>query len=209
MPPLAFRPPVILEGKWVRLIPLSVDHAAELARAGEDPEIWAYMRTRPPAGEPGMRSMIEAVLADQSRGETLAFTQQLVSDGRMFGNTRFLDISLKDEAVEIGGTWIEPNLRRTPVNTESKRLLLGYAFDREGVHRVQIKTDLRNERSQRAIERLGAQREGVLREHLKMPDGTLRSSVYYSILRSEWPTVRDRLDRLLARPWPGPVAPRP
>jgi RimJ/RimL family protein N-acetyltransferase len=105
--------------------------------------------------------------------------------------------------VEIGGTWTDPTLWRTPFNTESKRLMLGYAFDTEHVHRVQLKTDLRNLRSQRAIERLGALREGVLREHLLVFGGVRRSSVYYSILEAEWPAVRDRLDAALARPWGG------
>jgi RimJ/RimL family protein N-acetyltransferase len=198
---LDFHPPVTLMGRWIRLIPVAPEHAPELAQAGRDPEIWTYMRSGAPGDEAGFRGHLERFLAAQDQGLLLAFTQQLVGSGELVGNTAYLDISRENASVEIGATWIEPRLRRTPVNTEAKRLLLGHAFETEGVHRVLIKTDVRNLRSQRAIERLGAQREGVLREHLRMPDGALRSSVYYSILQQEWPTVRERLDGLLKRPW--------
>ena len=197
-----FDPPVTLTGRWVRLVPLLLEQVPELARAGADPEIWTYMRTGQPKGEAGMRAAVQFLLDEQREGLVLAFSQQLLDGGALVGMTRYLDINRSDASVEIGGTWLNPRYRRTPVNTESKRLLLAHAFDEEGVHRVQLKTDLRNLRSQRAIERIGAQREGVLREHLRLPDGTMRSSVYYSILASEWPAVRDRLDAFLARPWP-------
>lgn len=199
-----FDAPVVLSGRFVRLVPLELAHVPELAKAGADPDIWTYMRTGTPNGEGGMRAIVEFLLDEQRHGRALPFTQQLVAGGALVGMTRYLDIARSDASVEIGGTWLTPHLRRTPVNTESKRLLLGHAFDVEKVHRVQLKTDLLNLRSQRAIERLGAQREGVLREHLRVPDGRMRSSVYYSILDFEWPTVRDRLDALLARPWSPP-----
>ena len=124
--------------------------------------------------------------------------------------TRFMDIQPENRSVEIGGTWISPQYQRTVVNTEAKFLMLRHAFEVLDCVRVQIKTDLRNTRSQRAIERLGAVREGVLREHMMLPDGTLRSSVYYSILAAEWPAVRQRLLDLLERrminlPLPAPI----
>ena len=115
--------------------------------------------------------------------------------------TRYLEIDRDHRRVEVGGTWYAVSHQRTPVNTECKRLLLGHAFDVEKVQRVQFKTDLRNLRSQRAIERLGAVREGVLRDHMQMPDGFTRSSVVYSIVRREWPEIRARLDALLTRSW--------
>lgn len=193
-----------LSGRFVRLVPLELAHVPALARAGADPEIWTYMRTGAPQGEPGMRRLVEHLLREQGDGRVLAFTQELVGQEVPIGMTRYLDIAREDSAVEVGGTWVAPALRRTPVNTESKRLMLGHAFEVEGVNRVQLKTDLRNLRSQRAIERFGARREGVLREHLRMPDGTLRSSVYYSVLAPEWPSVRQHLDELLQRPWNAP-----
>lgn len=207
MPGPRFDAPVTLEGRWVRLLPLQRSHVPDLARAGADPDIWTYMRTGVPGGEDGMRRLVDQLLLEQDRGTVLPFTQQLVADGSVIGMTRYLEISRENESVEIGGTWIDPRLRRTPVNGESKRLLLGHAFEAERVHRVQLKTDLRNLRSQRAIERIGARREGVWREHLVLPDGHHRSSVFYSVLASEWPEVRRKLDERLARPWAGPVPP--
>ncbi len=202
MPRLEFRPPVTLEGRFIRLIPLEPAHAPELARAGQDPAIWRYLPYGPRTDLDGMGQLIALLLRRQDAGTDLAFATQLRADGALIGMTRFLGIDREDEDVEIGGTWVAPAYSRTPVNTESKRLLLGHAFDVEGVHRVQLKTDLRNDRSQRAIERLGATREGVLREHFRLPSGYQRSSVLYSILVDEWPSVRARLDRYLARPWP-------
>ena len=146
--------------------------------------------------------MAQSKLARQERGTDLAFTVVRREDGRPVGMTRFLDIQREHQTVEVGGTWFSRNLWGSGVNPESKRLMLGYAFDTEGCHRVQLKADQRNLRSLRAIERLGAVREGVLREHLVNTDGHRRSSVYFSILASEWPKVRARLDAALERPAP-------
>jgi RimJ/RimL family protein N-acetyltransferase len=112
--------------------------------------------------------------------------------------TRYMDIQPRNRALEIGGTWYAAAFQRTAANTECKYLLLRHAFETLGCQRVQFKTDLRNERSQRAIERIGATREGVLRSHMLLPDGTLRSSVYFSILENEWPAVKARLELMLA-----------
>lgn len=121
------------------------------------------------------------------------------ADGRPVGSTRYMDIQRPNRGLEIGWTWLGPDARRTPVNTECKRLLLGHAFDDLGAVRVQLKTDGDNVRSQRAIERLGARREGVLRRHRRRWDGSWRDTVYYSVLDDEWPAVRARLDGFLVR----------
>lgn len=199
---MGFRPPVTLTGRWVRLVPLEPAHAPALRAAGSSGEIWTTFR----AGdlrEPGrMEEAILELLARQSAGTDLCFTQLAGPEFHPAGMTRYLDIERSEGGVEIGGTWLDRALWRTPVNTEAKYLLLRHAFDVEGCHRVQLKTDLRNLRSQAAIERIGAVREGVLREHMHLRDGWYRSSAYYSILAGEWPEVRARLEAFLDRPWP-------
>ena len=179
-------------------------HAGELAIAGDDPEIWRYLPYGPCRTPESMAELIDELLKRQRAGTDLAFSVRLQRTRELIGMTRFLSIERGSDSAEIGGTWYSAKWRRTPVNTESKRLLLAHAFDVEGAHRVQLRTDLRNDRSQRAIERLGAVREGVIREHRRMPDGYWRSSVQYSILVEEWPRVRERLDGFLARPWEPP-----
>lgn len=205
MSPMEFRPPVELSGRYVRLVPLQLSHTAGLARAADDPEIWRYIHYGPCRTLETMSQLVSTLLQRQATGSDLPFTVESLPSGTPIGMTRFLGIERKDASVEVGGTWYVAGARRTPVNTESKRLLLGHAFDVEGAHRVQLRTDLRNDRSQRAIERLGATREGVLREHIRMPDGYLRSSVVYSILADEWPAVRARLDAFLQWPWTGAI----
>ncbi|MHB8351676.1 MAG: GNAT family N-acetyltransferase [Thermoplasmata archaeon] len=199
-----FRPPVKLAGRHVKLEPLSQDDLAELVLAGEDPEIWRYLLTGDARGAEAMGRFIDLLLARQSQGSDLAFTVREAVHGHAIGMTRYLTIRREDRSVEIGGTWYHPRFWRSAVNTEAKYLLLRHAFDTEGCHRVEFKTDVENLRSQRAIERLGAQREGLLREHRVRPDGRFRSSVYYGILISEWPKVRARLeDRLRSDGVPG------
>lgn len=173
-----------------------MDHVPALALAGADPEIWHWMPYGPVISEPAMRAWVEEILSRQARGTDLVFAVIHQAHGLAIGSTRYMDIQPAHDALEIGGTWYGRAYQRTGVNTECKRLLLTHAFETLRVNRVQLKTDLRNERSQRAIERLGAVREGVLREHMRMPDGRWRSSVYYSILASEWPLIRQRLTDL-------------
>jgi RimJ/RimL family protein N-acetyltransferase len=151
--------------------------------------------------------MVRFFLDRQEAGTDLPFVAIDRAERRPVGMTRYMNIEREHEAVEIGGTWFDREHRRTPANTESKYLLLRHAFEEEGCHRVQIKTDVRNERSRRAIERLGAVSEGTLREHMVTPDGYRRSSALYSILVAEWPDVRSRLETYLARPWT-PQTPR-
>jgi N-acetyltransferase len=194
-----------MEGRYIRLVPLGRDHARPLAEIGTDPEIWKWMSVGFCGTPELMGRMVDRLLDGQNAGTDLPFTTVLRPDDRPVGMTRYLGIDRPNRNVEVGGTWIPQTLWRSPVNTESKLLMLGHAFDVEGCERVQIKTDLNNLRSQRAIERIGSQREGVLRRHMFRPDGTFRDSVVYSILRTEWPAVRRRLERALERPWERPA----
>jgi N-acetyltransferase len=206
MPGTSFRPPVTIEGRFVTLVPLDREHVPDLARAGRDPEVWKFLRIGPGRNEAEMRALVDQLLALQSAGSVLAFAVLALPERRPIGMFRYLFIDRENRSVEIG-TWLDPGVWRTPVNTEVKYLGLRYAFEEEGVHRVQLKTDLRNERSQRAIERLGAVREGVHRGEYLLRDGTRRTSVCYSILVSEWPAVKQRLEEFLSRPWPIEVPP--
>lgn len=199
-----FRTPVTLTGRWVRLVPLSAEHATALRAAARDPEIGRYMLNGPGRTMEEMRAFISLVLERQAAGTDLGFTTILAADDRPVGMTRYLNIDRDDHSVEIGGTWLDASLWRTPLNTESKYLLLRHAFESEKVHRVSLQTDLRNERAQRAIARLGAVREAVFRDDKLLADGTFRTSVVYGILVSEWPRVRAELEAKLARAWSPP-----
>jgi RimJ/RimL family protein N-acetyltransferase len=148
-----------------------------------------------------MTTFVEEMLATQSTGSILPFTVLALPERLPAGFFRYLDIDRENRWVETG-TWLDSTRWRTPLNTEVKYLALRYAFEAEGFHRVQLRTDLRNERSQHAIERLGGVREGSHREHFRLRDGSYRTSIVYSILASEWPTVKQRLEEKLARPWP-------
>jgi N-acetyltransferase len=200
----SFRPPVTLTGRYVELVPLERSHAAESWEFSSDPEVTRYLRSGPVASVADMERFIDDVLAGQANGTDLAFTTRLRATGRAIGMTRFLRIDRQSQWVEIGGTSIDRRFWRTPVNTEAKLLMLRHAFEVEKAHRVQLQTDLRNVRSQTAIARLGAQREGVMREDVVMPDGYRRSSVIFSILAPEWPEVKRRLTEFLAPPWTPP-----
>lgn len=189
---------VVLKGRHVILEPLRVEHAKGLADAiAPDDDVFAVTSTAP-RGEEEMRAWIVARNTPRPNVRNLTFAQRDAATGRLAGSTSIFDWSGKDESAEIGHTWIAAPWRRTGLNTEAKRLLLGHCFEVLGLKRVQIVTDLRNERSQRAIERLGATREGVLRNHRRDLHGRLRDSVYYSVIDTEWPAVRARLDALLA-----------
>jgi len=189
--------PVILTGRVVRLEPLSEVHVPDLFEAGNDENIWLYMRYGKMASEDDMRAWVRMLLAFRARGTDLPFAVIHRASGRAIGSTRYLEIEPQNRALEIGGTWYSKDYQRTAVNTECKYLLLRHAFEELDCLRVQFKTDLRNERSQRALERLGAIKEGVLRDHTILPDGFIRSSVYYSILRAEWAGVKTRLEAML------------
>jgi N-acetyltransferase len=190
---------VTLEGRHVRLEPLAPAHAADLLEAGADPETWRYM-SRPHLRDlADTQAWIAAALEGMARGAQVAFAIVARASGRAVGSTQFFDIRRHDRAVEIGRTWLSPAARRTAINTECKYLLLRHAFEDLGAVRVQLKTDARNERSQRAIERIGAVREGVLRRHIVLWDGFIRDTVFYSIVDLEWPAVKLRLEGMLER----------
>jgi N-acetyltransferase len=201
----SFRVPVTLTGRYVQLVPLERSHASETWEVVSNPDVTRYLRSGPVASVADMERCIDDVLAGQANGTDLAFTTRLLATGRAIGMTRYLRIDRPNQWVEIGGTWIDPKFWRSPINTEAKLLMLRHAFRVERAHRVQLQTDLRNVRSQTAIARLGAQREGVMRDDVVMPDGYLRSSVIFSILASEWPAVEDRLTEFLKSDWKAPA----
>jgi len=187
--------PVTLSGRHVRLEPLAERHAADLAEAGRDEEIWRYMPRRPLARVEDALEFIGAALEAAKDGSQVPFAI-VEPSGRAIGSTRYFDIRREHRGLEIGWTWLGRAWQRTAVNTECKRLLLEHAFEALGALRVQLKTDARNLRSQRAIERIGGVREGVLRAHMVMPDGFVRDSVMYSITAGEWPGVKRRLEEM-------------
>jgi N-acetyltransferase len=189
--------PIVLEGRHVRLEPLEERHRADLeAAVAEDPDalrlgvlLFVLEGWEPWYAE--ARAAVEA-------GASVAWATVDRASGRAVGSTRFGNIDVEIDALEIGWTWLAPSAWRTAINTEAKLLQLRHAFDDLGAGRVTLKTDARNERSLAAIARLGAVREGTLRRHLRMPDGYIRDSVVFSILRDEWPAVRRRLEQRLA-----------
>ena len=189
--------PVTLQGKYVRLEPLSEAHVPGLTAVGTNDEIWRWLPYGVMRNEDDIRRWVQYLLAQIPGGSVMPFAVIHLASGRVAGATRYMDIRPKDYALEIGGTWYGVEFQRTAVNTEAKYLLLRHAFEDLKCIRVQLKTDLRNERSQKAIERIGAVREGVLRNNMIMPDGYYRSSVYYSILDNEWPEVKARLEGMM------------
>jgi N-acetyltransferase len=189
--------PVTLTGKTIRLEPLSEEHVPDLAQVGIDDDIWQFMLYGEICTESDVRGWVRDILSRQKRGTDLPFTVIKLDSGKAIGCTRYLEIHPEHRNLEIGGTWYGTPYRGTWVNTEAKYLLLRHAFETLGCIRVQLKTDLRNVRSQRAIERIGAQKEGILRDHMILQDGTIRSSVYYSILENEWPGVKMMLEERL------------
>lgn len=189
--------PITLTGRVVRLEPLSQAHVPELTIAGQDESIWRYMLYGNVHTQEQMQAWVDDILNRQKRGSDLPFAVIHLESSRAIGATRYLDIRPEHKSLEIGGTWYSVPYQHTAVNTECKYLLLQHAFEDLGCIRVQLKTDRLNERSQRAIERIGAIKEGVLRSHMIRPDGTIRDSVFYSILDREWPSVKKRLERML------------
>ncbi|HEX5840058.1 MAG TPA: GNAT family protein [Anaerolineales bacterium] len=191
--------PTVLTGTHVRLEPMTEEHIPALAEIGVGQPFWHFMLYGDMNSEEDMRNWVRDILERAEKGTDLPFVAVQLASERLAGATRYLNIMPKDRGLEIGGTWYGSDFQRTPVNTECKYLLLRHAFETLGCIRVQLKTDSRNERSQRAIERIGAVKEGVLRNHMILPDGYYRHSVFYSILDTEWPGVKKRLEEMLAR----------
>ncbi len=190
--------PVALEGSHVRLEPLSRAHVPELAQVGLDPEIWRWNPRLPVASREDMAGYVEAALRQQEAGLALPFATRHLASGRVVGSTRYHRHDPEQPCVEIGYTWIAPPWQRTAVNTEAKYLMLRHAFERLGCVRVELKTDALNARSRGAIARLGAKQEGILRAHMRTASGRLRDSVYFSVLATEWPELKKRLEERLA-----------
>ncbi len=189
--------PVTLTGIQVRLEPLTQAHAPGLLDVGRDEDIWKYLMRPPFADLDDTRDWINDALTAQKSGSQLPFVSIHNESNRVAGSTRYLNISPNDKGLEIGWTWLGVDFMRTVVNTECKLLLLRHAFETLGYVRVQLKTDLLNERSQRAIERIGGVREGVLRKYQRTRNDRIRDTVMYSILDSEWPAVRSKLEQML------------
>jgi len=191
--------PVTLTGKYVRLEPLTEAHVPGLTEIGVGQNFWHFMLYGDMKTETDMRNWVLDIINRGQNGTDLPFAAIDLVSGRVAGATRYLNMMPKDRGLEIGGTWYGAEFQRTAVNTECKYLLMSYAFEKLGAIRVQLKTDLRNERSQRAIERIGAKKEGVLRNHMILPDGNIRDSVFYSVLDSEWPVVKKNLEGMMNR----------
>ena len=188
--------PVVLAGQGLRLEPLVPEHADDLAAAATDGRLWELFFTSVP--EPGRtRSYIQAALDAPRDGHMLPWAVRDLASGVVVGSTRYHDIIAAADRVEIGYTWYAKRCQRTHVNTTCKLLLMTHAFETLGCGVVGLRTDILNVVSQRAIEALGAQRDGVLRHHWPRRDGSVRDTVMYSILASEWPGVRARLEERL------------
>ncbi len=186
----------VLTGRWVRLEPLAEAHREALRAAADDERIWVHTLT---VGRgPGFDQWFDYVLANHEAGRQVPFAVRRLDDQNLVGSTSYLDPVPHHGRVEIGSTWYTPAVWRTAVNPECKLLLLAHAFDVLGMNRVSLCTDVRNTRSQAAIEKLGAVKEGVLRAHMITQGGRVRDSVTYSIVRDEWPRVKGRLTERLA-----------
>ena len=191
--------PVTLTGKDVRLEPLSEAHIPGLAEIGIGQKFWHFMLYGDMKTDADMRNWVLDILKRARQGTDLPFVAIDLTSGRVAGSTRYLNIMPKDRGLEIGGTWYGIEFQHTAINTECKYLLMTHAFETLKAIRVQLKTDSRNERSQKAIERIGAKKEGVLRNHIILPDGYFRHSVFYSVLDTEWPEVKKNLEAMMKR----------
>jgi RimJ/RimL family protein N-acetyltransferase len=189
--------PVTLRGAHASLVPLSRDHAAALAEAAADGELWNLWYTNVPT-RAGMAQEIDRRLALQQSGAMLPFAV-LDGAGVAVGMTTYLNIDAVHRRLEIGGTWYAKRVQRTALNTECKRMLLAHAFDELDCIAVEFRTSTHNAASRRAIERLGAKLDGILRSHVRHRDGTLRDTCVYSITAAEWPAAKAHLDGQLAR----------
>lgn len=195
---MAFAEPVTLKGQHATLEPLSLAHEAEAIEAARDGELWQLWYTSIP--EPArMRAEIERRLALQEKGSMLPFAVRDAS-GRMVGMTAYMNIDAVHQRVEIGSTWTAKSAQRGPLNTECKLMLLTHAFEQLQCIAVEFRTHFFNQQSRRAIERLGAKLDGILRSHQRTPNGALRDTCVYSIVASEWPTVKAHLRFQLDKP---------
>jgi N-acetyltransferase len=198
--------PLSMVGKYVRLQPLRMSHLPELEDAVRDGELWNLWYTRVPSPQT-MELEIRQRLEQQEQGSMLPFTVRRLSDDAVLGMTTFCNIDAATPRVEIGHTWNRASTQGTGTNPDSKLLLMAHAFEALGCRAVEFRTHWMNHQSRAAIERLGAKQDGVLRNHTKMPDGTLRDTVVYSVLDSEWPIVRRGLEARLEKARPSGTQP--
>ena len=190
--------PVTLEERTIRLEPLSLDHLDALCEVGLDPALW-NLSTTPMQTRDDMRAYIETALQWQKDGTGLPFAIYHTPESKYIGSTRYANAEHNHKRLEIGWTWIARLWQRTAVNTEAKYLLLRHAFETLGCKRVEFKTDSLNTQSRNALLRIGAKEEGIFRNHMITPSGRLRHSVYFSIIDSEWPEVKSRLEAKLGK----------
>ncbi len=188
--------PVTLEGRHVRLEPLTQAHQAGITAVGLDQELWRWIPI-PVRTPEDMAAYVATALDEQARGVSVPFALLEKSSGRVIGCTRYANIERTHHRVEIGWTWVAPQWQRTGVNTEAKYLLLRHAFETLGCMRVELKTDSLNEKSRNAILRIGAREEGTFRNHMITESGRIRHTVYFSIIDSEWPAVKARLQNMM------------
>lgn len=190
--------PVTLEGRHVRLETLDLErHWPGLLAIGLEADLWRWTSSKV-ATEADLRRYVERAAYELANGLALPFVHVHRASGRVAGSTRFGNIVPEHRRAEIGWTWVGADFRRTAVNTEAKRLMLDHAFGTWGLNRVELKTSALNERSKNAMRRLGFVEEGTLRRHMVNDDGTLRDSVYFSVIADEWPATRARIESLLA-----------
>ncbi|MFT4112238.1 MAG: GNAT family protein [Silvibacterium sp.] len=194
--------PVTLTGKLVQLEPMTEAHCEELAEVALEPSIWRWMPVKVETASQ-LRQWMTQALAQATAGRVLPWVSRSLADGRLVGSTRFMDIDTRNRGLEIGSTWVAPAWQRSGLNVEAKLLQLTHAFETMGAIRVALKTHHENQRSQTAIAALGATREGVFRNHMIQPDGSIRHTVWFSITREEWPGVREKLEARLHVPHPG------
>lgn len=189
--------PVVLEGELVRLEPMRVDHLPALCKVGLEPSLWE-LTANIVKDAADLERYVRSALADQMLGKAVPFVTIERESATVVGSTRFGNIDIANRKAEIGWTWINPRWQRTGVNTEAKLLMLSHAFEAWKCIRVELKTDVKNERSQQAMKRIGCVEEGILRNHMITESGRFRDSVYFSIVEAEWPTVKENLASKLA-----------
>jgi RimJ/RimL family protein N-acetyltransferase len=190
--------PLVLEGKRVRLEPISREHLPELAEIAFEPSIWRWTKSRV-TNQEEFRAFFNTALAEVRHGTAIVWVTRSTADGKLAGSTRLFEISREHRTMELGGTWLHPNYHRSGINVEAKYLQLSHAFERMNANRVAFKTHHENVRSQTAIAALGAKQEGIFRNHMIMPDGSTRHSVWYSIVKEDWPEVKARLESRMER----------
>ncbi|OAI51166.1 GNAT family acetyltransferase [Planctomycetaceae bacterium SCGC AG-212-F19] len=192
--------PVTLEGRHVRLEPLTLAHHPGLCEVGLDPDLWRWIPVQV-ANADEMHAYIQEAMSWQQAGTALPFATIDRATNKPIGSTRFANIERTHRRLEIGWTWVAKPWQRSPVNTEAKYLMMRHAFETLGCMRVELKTDSLNDKSRNAMLRIGCKEEGTFRNHIVTSTGRIRHSVWFSVIDSEWPAVKARLDEMLERPW--------